>query len=224
MSATGNLDPMAGQAVYSPAVLTLYDAWVLGISNHLIWRCPTRLLRELYDRNVSGCHLDVGVGTGYFLDRARWPVAHPEITLLDLNPNSLAAAARRIRRFSPRTVTSDVLKPLPLDRGFTSAGLNFLLHCLPGAIADKAIALDHVAKVLEPGARVFGSTIVQGDTPRSWAAQSLMDLYNRKGIFSNASDRIEDVERELVRRFDDVKVRRAGCVAIFEGQVRTPSG
>ena len=84
----------AGQAVYSPIVLRTYDWIVLGFSNRFLWRCPTTELCRLYDRNVSDCHLDVGVSTGYFLDKAKWPVAKPAITLLDLNSNCLTAASR----------------------------------------------------------------------------------------------------------------------------------
>ena len=86
----------AGQAAYTATALRLYDWWVLGLSNHLIWRCPTAALRQLYDRNVSDRHVDIGVGTGYFLDKARWPIVDPSITLVDLNENSLNAAANRM--------------------------------------------------------------------------------------------------------------------------------
>ena len=94
-------DVKAGQAAYTPLTLRIYDWFVLGFSNRFLWRCPTSELEALYDRNVSARHLDIGVGTGYFLDKAAWPVADPEITLVDLNPHSLDAAARRIARFSP---------------------------------------------------------------------------------------------------------------------------
>ncbi len=212
----------AGQAVYSPAVLRLYDAWVLGFSNRFLWRCPTSELRALYDRNVAASHLDIGVGTGYFLDRVRFPVAAPRITLVDLNANSLQAAAHRIRRYRPHTVMANALAPLPLDRAFGSVGLCYLLHCLPGDMAAKCKVFDGVAAVVVPGGRVFGATIVQGDAPRSWAAQALMDAYTARGIFSNAGDTFDGLTRELTRRFDDVRVMRRGCVAIFEARV--PAG
>ena len=209
-----------GQAVYSPLVLKLYDFWVLGLSNTLVWRCPTRDLRALYDRNISGHHLDLGVGTGYFLHYAQFPVAQPIITLADLNAHSLAAAARRIRRYRPVTMVADALQPLPLPRTFHSASLNYLLHCLPGPMAHKCAVFDHVVRVVVPGGRIFGATIVQGAAPRNWAAQALMDLYNAKGIFSNRHDAIADLESELRSRFDAVVVSRQGCVALFEGRVR----
>jgi len=207
---------LSGQAVYTPLVLRAYDWYVLGLSNRLIWRCPTPVLRELYDRNVSARHIDIGVGTGYFLDKARWPVAKPSIALVDLNSNSLAAAARRIRRYAPETVRANALEPLPLAGQFRSAGLCYLLHCLPGSIPQKAIVFDHVGHRLAPGARVFGATILQGHAPRSRAAQALMDLYNRKGIFSNAADTIEDLEDALRARFTAVKIEMKGSVALFQ--------
>ena len=226
----------AGQAVYSPVVLRMYDWFVLGFSNRLLWRCPSSELRRLYDRNVSSRHLDIGVGTGYFLDKAAWPTTNPAITLVDLNENSLAFAADRIKRYAPRTVRANALEPLPLPSSlpsspssssslsqaatsfgaFDSCGMCFLLHCLPGAIPEKAVVFDHVRPLLAPGARVFGATILQGSAPRSALAQNLMNIYNKKGIFSNTSDRLEDLQAALTARFTRVNVTMRGAVALFE--------
>ena len=68
------------------------------------------------------------------------------------------------------------------------------------------------------GASVFGATILQGDAPRSHAAQALMNIYNRKGIFSNVRDRFEDLEVELERRFSEVNLARRGAVVLFEAR------
>jgi hypothetical protein len=207
-----------GHAVYSPAVLRTYDWLVHRISNPLLWRCPTAELRRLYDRNVSQAHVDIGVATGYFLDKARWPVAKPSIMLIDLNQNCLDAAARRIRRYAPQTALANVLEPLPAVGPFHSAGLCYLLHTVPGTIPDKAVAFDRLKPLLAPGASVFGATILQGSLPRSRAAQALMDLYNRKGIFSNAGDTLDDLDAALRSRFRDVKVTVMGTVALFEAK------
>lgn len=211
---------LAGQAVYSPQVLTIYDFWVLGFSNHLLWRCPTGRLRGLYDRNVSRRHLDIGVGTGYFLDKAHWPVPNPAITLVDLNPNSLQAAARRIRRYAPRAVRANALEPLPLVGPFDSIGLCYLFHCLPGTLREKTVVFDHLRTLLAPGARIFGATIVQGTAPRSRAAQALMDAYNHRGLFSNVGDTAEELESILSEHFDEVTLRLHGAVALFEATAR----
>jgi hypothetical protein len=218
MVIAGQAKTEAGHDVYSPAILRTYDWLVHGISNPLLWRCPTSELRALYDRNVSNAHVDIGVATGYFLDKAKWPISNPSITLIDRNPNCLAAASRRIRRFAPQIVLADVLAPLPSIGLFRSAGLCYLLHCVPGTIAEKAVVYDHLKSLLAPGATVFGATILQGKLPRSHLAQKLMDVYNRKGIFSNAGDTFEDLDAELRKRFSDVTVIARGTVALFEAK------
>lgn len=216
-----------GQRVYSRLTLPLYDLWVLGISNHWLWRCPTAELRGLYDRNIGARHLDIGVGTGYFLKHAAWPVERPEITLVDLNPASLAAASARIGDRHPRTVLANALEPLPDLGTFDSVGLCYLLHCLPGGMADKAAVLDHVKPLLAPGGRVFGATILPSmadGAPPGWAANRLMAFYNSRGIFSNGGDRPEELEAVLRSRFDGVQVVRRGCVALFEARAGGSAG
>ncbi len=207
----------AGQAVYTPLTLKAYDSVVLGVSNRFLWRCPTSELEAMYDRNVSDAHLDIGVGTGYFLDRAKWPTRDPKITLVDLNNHSLRAAAHRIARYAPTIVVSDIFEPLPMNAKFRSIGINYLLHCLPGRMAEKApIVFDNLLNVAADGASFFGATILQGDAPRSPAAQSLMNFYNRKGIFSIDGDTLQDLDRALIDRFQNVQIKQLGSVAVFE--------
>lgn len=211
----------AGHAIYTPASLRFYDLVVHGLSNRFLWRCPTHELQQLYDRNLSARHVDIGVGTGMFLARAQWPVANPEIALVDLNPHCLERAARRIAPLVPQRIGANVLEPLPasLGRGFASVGLMYLLHCVPGTITEKAVVFDHLKPHLAPGARVFGATIVQGEAPRNRAARKLMDIYNARGVFSNAQDRAEDLAAALASRFERANVRLIGCVALFEAQL-----
>ena len=221
-SKTVSKDVEAGQAVYSPLTLKAYDWFVHGLSNHLLWRCPTSKLRALYDRNVRARHLDIGVGTGYFVDKADWPVQEPDITLMDLNGACLEAASKRIARYKPKTVVANCLEPLPALTPFKSVGLSYLLHCVPGTIGDKAVMFDYLRPVLEPKARVFGATIVQGDAPRSPPAQALMNFYNKKGVFSNGEDTLEALQAELRARFNDVRVELIGAVALFEAEAVVP--
>jgi SAM-dependent methyltransferase len=211
-----------GQAIYSPLLLNFgYDLIVLRLSNPLVWRCPTSLMLRMYDEHVSANHLDVGVGTGYYLDRCRFPSPTPRLALMDLNPNSLARAARRTARYKPETYRCNVLEPVPLEGipGFDSIGLTYLLHCIPGSIEEKAVAFDNLRPLLNPGGRIFGATLVQGDVPRGRVARRLMEVYNRKGIFHNRLDSLEGLERELARRFPESRVTPTGCAALFWARV-----
>jgi SAM-dependent methyltransferase len=209
----------AGQAVYTKALLRLYDLLVLGISNRLIWRCPTHHLLRLYDRHVTSNHLDVGVGTGFFLDRCRFPAGMPRLALVDLNPNCLEATARRVARYRPEVYRANVLEPLALDiKKFDSIGLNYLLHCLPGTIESKGAVFNHLNALLNPGGVIFGATLLHEGVSRNWAARRIMALYNRKGIFTNVHDGLDGLRQVLARQFSRVTVDVIGCAALFSAR------
>lgn len=209
----------AGQAVYSKRTLSIYDFVVLGVSNRFIWKCPTKELEQLYNQHVTSNHLDVGAGTGYFLDKANFPSNSPNIALMDLNANTLEFASRTIDRYKPKTYRRNVLEPITVDgECFDSIGLNYLLHCLPGTMESKSVVFDHIKPLLKPNGVVFGSTLVQGDVHRSGVAKRLMKVYNKKGIFSNEQDSVKALTYELKRRFKDVSVKVVGCAAIFSAR------
>ncbi len=210
----------AGQAVYTRPVLASYDLFVLRLSNRFVWRCPWRRLLTLYDRHVSANHLDVGVGTGFFLDRCRFPTAQPRLALMDLNAQCLAVAGGRLARYRPEIYRANVLEPIRIDApGFASIGLNYLLHCLPGTIATKGAALRHLRPLLVPGGVLFGATLLHEGVQRYPAARRLMALYNAKGIFSNTRDDLEGLEAMLSEHLTAVKVEVVGCAALFSGRV-----
>ena len=210
----------AGAAIYSKRVLSVYDLGVIKVSNQLAWRCPSDLILDFYNQHISANHLDVGVGTGYFLDKCRFPSSTPQIALLDLNPNSLTMTAARLRRYHPTTYLVNVLEPITFDiPTFDSIALNYLLHCLPGSMRSKQVVFDNLQPWLNPGGVVFGTTILgQGIRPNV-LARKLMRLYNAKGIFSNSEDNLNDLEAILQRSFQGYWTNVVGCVAFFAGRV-----
>ncbi len=202
-------------AIYTPSMLSVYDVLVHGLSNHLAWRCPTRKLLDLYRANLSANHLEAGVGTGYFLDRAGGP-ALKRLVLLDINRNCLAGAQRRLTRFKPALREANLLAPLKLDLApFSSVGLTYVLHCLPGSMRDKLVALDHFRPLMEESAVLFGATILGRGINPNFAARTLLDLYNDKGVFNNREDDLQSLTTGLRQHFADVRVEMQGCVALF---------
>lgn len=209
----------AGQAAYTKSALAVYDILVLGISNRYIWKCPSAQIKAHYNRHVSANHLDVGVGTGYFLDRCEFPSETPRVALMDLNPNTLDFASKRVSRYTPETYIHNIFDPISTNiRRFDSVGVNYLLHCLPGSISEKAAVFDNLKALMTRNAVIFGSTILQGNAPRNWTARRLMRLYNKKRIFSNTADDLESLEGALNQRFEDVEVELIGCVALFSAR------
>ena len=209
----------AGAAVYSRFTLRIYDFAVLGLSNPLVWRCATSKLTAFYNRHLTGNHLDVGVGTGYYLDKCAFPVAEPRVGLFDLNANSLAVAARRIARYQPITFYGDVLRPLDIEaEPFESISLFYLLHCLPGALRDKASVFQNLKPLLVDGGTIYGATILGVGKPFNVLGRRLMHIYNKRGIFSNYSDDLESLRDALEDNFSDVTTQQVGHVALFSGR------
>ena len=210
----------ASQAIYTKQTLALYDLTVLAISNRLAWKCPTKRLLKHYNQMVTANHLDVGVGTGYFLDRCYLPSQTPRVALMDLNSNTLEFTSRRIARYNPKTYRRNILDPINLNvEKFDSVGINYVLHCVPGNLKTKSVALDYLKALMNPNAVLFGSTILQGGVSRNWLAKRLMASYNKKGILSNQHDNLEDLKSALNQRFKDISVEVIGCVALFSGRV-----
>jgi len=213
----------AGQTVYTKRTLAAYDFVVLGLSNRFLWKCPTQRLLDHYNQYVTTNHLDVGVGTGYFLDRCRFSSPTPRIALMDLNCDALDFASQRIARYAPETYRRNVLEPISMDGGkFDSVGINYLLHCVPGSIESKSVVFDHLMALMNPNAVLFGSTLLQGGVPRTWLAKRLMDAYNKRGIFSNEGDDLDGLKRAFGGRLRDISVEVGGCAALFAGRVASP--
>ena len=206
----------AGQAIYNKYVLAAYDLLVLGVSCQLFWKCPSHRMEIQYNKFASNNHLDVGVGTGYFLDHCQFPSDNPRIALMDLNKNSLNYTAERIVRYAPEAYCRNILEPISIPaENFDSVGINFLLHCVPGDLSEKSAIFDHLKAVMHPNAVIFGSTILHVGVSPNWLAKRLMNAYNNKGVFSNLDDSAEGLKRELEARFSDVSVEVVGCVALF---------
>lgn len=206
----------AGIALYSRFFLSIYDWMVLGFACRFLWECPSRPMLELYNEHVSANHLDIGVGTGYFMDHCKFPVTNPRLALMDLNPNSLRAASKRLARYSPEVYQRNALEPFNIDGpAFDSVGMMNLLHCLPGNMNAKGTVFEHVRSVLNPGAIVFGSTILYKGVKRNLFATLSMKMNNRKGIMTNMEDDAEGLQENLRRHFSESSVQVIGCEALF---------
>lgn len=215
----------AGHSIYTSRFLGVYDLLVLGWFSNTAWRCRAAVLTGHYDAHVTANHLDVGVGTGYFLDHCTFPTPRPRVALMDINPACLAAASRRVQRFRPEVYTADVLEPVGAQiggevAGFDSIGMTYLVHCLPGNISEKSWVFENLLTLARPGATLFGATLLHDGVDRNWYARRVMAFNNRRGIFSNTDDDLSGLESVLREHLDESAVRVVGCVALFSGTAR----
>ena len=211
-------DVEAGQAIYNKLTLAAYDFWVLGVSNRWVWKCPTEKLLIHFNQHISANHLDVGVGTGYFMDRCTFPSDSPRIALMDMNENSLSASEKRIQRYKPTLYQRNILQKIEFDeKKFESISLNYVLHCLPGDMSYKCDSVDNLLELVVEGGVIFGSTILSSGVPVSGMAKRLMTIYNAQKTFTNRKDSYEQLEAQLQKRLKQVNIKTYGCVAMFSG-------
>ena len=141
--------------------------------------------------------------------------ADSPVTILDPNVNVLDHASRRLQALDITAIEADVLKPIPLDGPFDSAALHGVIHCLPGPLSRKAVAVANVAAVLTPTGVLFGASILGPSGPHTWLSRRILEANNRRGIFDNLDDTEEGLGEILGASFDHVELETVGSMAIF---------
>jgi hypothetical protein len=205
-------------AIYTPLMLRMYDRLVHGFSNRFAWGCRTERLLNLYRDHLSLRHLEAGVGTGFFIDRAG-PQQFEQLVLLDINRHCLSRSAHRLARYRPVLREANLLAPLSLAIGpMDSIGLTYVLHCLPGRMADKLKVVDHLRPSMRERTVLFGATILGRGIEPNAAARALLGLYNSKGVFNNREDDLDALADGLKARFAEVEIETQGCVALFRAR------
>ena len=207
----------AGATIYNRVILGVYNVGVVWISNTFIWRCARHELLDSYTKNTATNHLDIGPGTGWYLDHLKTPPS--SLTLFDLNANSLAVSRKALARLDPTCIEGNVLSPLSTVPGtFGSIGATYLFHCVPGNWATKGAAFGNLAAKLDADGVLFGATVLSSGVRHNVLARGLMKLYQRLGAFNNQHDSLDGLQTELDRHFDDTTVRCVGSVAVFEAR------
>ncbi|KAK8214437.1 S-adenosyl-L-methionine-dependent methyltransferase [Phyllosticta capitalensis] len=233
-SASSSSDKPSGDFLHFPTgILSFYDILILGIYCPYVWGCPasTELTAFLNSRIATAisrssprpCRiLDIGVGTGYFLERA--PLEDvKEITLLDINAECLDAAASRAQKAHPHIecakVQANFLEPIAAEKlggQFDIISLGLLLHCLPGPPARKADALVRLRDLLTKDGVLFGFTIIGKDATHSLMAKALLWFHNTIGVFDNYEDGVASFVKPLEEAFETVNWRIVGSMLLFE--------
>jgi len=196
---------------------------VLGVTTRAIWHVPLASAVETYRVNLGHRHLDVGPGTGYFIEAAS-PPHDLDLTLLDPNPHVLRKASKRLAAYRPVAIQADVKKPLPVEGPFDSAALSFVIHCLGGPMKHKGRAIRNIADVLAPEGVLFGGTILGPQEQHGRAARAFLRAANKQGAFDNGDDTAAGLHEILSESFEEVAVETVGSAAMFTASVvRSPT-
>lgn len=208
------------QILYNKPLIYLYNPCALRFGCRLLWGCSLDELIKLYNNNISANHLDIGIGTGYFLDKCNFPEPNPRLALMDLNKTCLKIAAKRLSRYRPEIYQRNILEPLDIDTTkFDSIGILNVLHCLPGDMEHKATAFENIKSMLNPGGIVFGSTILGKGIRNSIMATLALTVSNVIGTMSNRGDGLEGLQSSLSKHFSESRIDLVGNEAIFRAKL-----
>ncbi len=130
-----------------------------------MWLLERASLRNLRRRLVSEAYgnvLEIGAGTG-----ANLPLYPPgsAVTVIDLRPAHLAAAAAKARSTNPRQAVFVACadgQQLPFPRGAFDTVVATLVFC---SIREPLAALAEIRRVLRPGGQLLLMEHVRGATP-----------------------------------------------------------
>lgn len=206
---------------YTKLGLQLYDPLIVNVVAPHVWGCSPAALVDHYRRHVTSNHADIGVGTGYFLDRCGFGSSNPRLTLIDLQPNCLAHTARRLSRYRPLTYVRDVLRPIDdIDGGpFDSIAFGGIIHCLAGDLTQKSKVFDSISPLTQAGTRIFGYTLVYDGVQDRVRRALVHPLLNGLRVIDNKHDHLSELRRQLNARFVDCQVELIGCMALFSATV-----
>jgi 2-polyprenyl-3-methyl-5-hydroxy-6-metoxy-1,4-benzoquinol methylase len=204
------------QAYFNEFSLFFYDAVLYGVISKFAWGVSIARLDEHYRRYLSDNHLEVGVGTGFLLNRAPFVSPRPRVGLMDLSQACLDKTRRLVAAYGPICYRQNLLEPIaqPIPP-FDSIALNYVMHCVPGSFAEKGIAFAHLAPLLKPGGVLFGSTVLSQGVRKNWLARPFMWLMNALGVFDNRRDNAEELEAALRQHFQIEHFEIVGVTAMF---------
>ena len=206
------------QMVFTFMSHRFYDFALYNYITKYLWGCPKVLLLDNYVENVSANHLEIGVGSGYFLENTLCEDYVRRLMLLDLNQRCLAKSADRLKEYAPTTRQHNMLAPLNLDdHTFDSIGMNYVLHCIPGSFNEHKIIFDNAYKHLTAGGVLFGATLVTQPLSQNAGSWLFMKLLNVVGVFNNGQQTEFELRAVLHTVFRHVEVNRVGNALLFRG-------
>ena len=204
------------QRYFNKLTLAIYDLILYGFISKYAWGASLQKLDTHYLQNARSNHLEVGVGTGYLLNRIHFSNPQPRLALMDMRVACLEKTKKKVARFSPEIYIQNLLEPLtqPISP-FDSISINYVLHCIPGDINQKCQALLTLKPLLHSGGVLFGTTVLSKGVTKNKLATSFMWLLNAIGVFNNRHDNAAQLETFLRTHFDVLKFEVVGVTAFF---------
>jgi ubiquinone/menaquinone biosynthesis C-methylase UbiE len=96
---------------YSKLIFSVYDRFLLNYALPLIWKVKKSDVQLFYQNHISSDHLDIGAGTGYFIQNCEHLPANFKLSVMDINPICLKICEIQLQKFNPILQEQDGLTP-----------------------------------------------------------------------------------------------------------------
>jgi len=200
-----------------------YDNLVNRTNCLRVWKCSEQYIFNHYRQNISGKHLEIGPGSGYFLkrDNLRINCSIDKLTLIDINDNILNYSKENLKDDycnEVSTLRHNIFSDkIPENIKFNSVGINYVLHCVPGKLEKKVDSL--INNLGDTNYNLFGATVICDPLHMNPIAEYELILLNSFGIFNNKNDTYEEFVEYLNNRNIKYNINKRGYVALFNIQI-----
>jgi hypothetical protein len=213
------------QRFFNKATLFVYDFVLYGAISQYAWGCSIERLDSHYRHHLSSNHLEVGVGTGFLLNRAVFDSPRPRVALMDLSSECIETTSRRVSRYAPETYIQNLLEPIETKIApFDSIAINSVMHCVPGGFKEKGVAFLNLRTLMSERCVLFGTTVLSDGVQKNWLAKPFMFLMNSLGVFNNREDNAHDLKAYLETHFQIIEFEVVGVAAFFAVRINAGSG
>jgi ubiquinone/menaquinone biosynthesis C-methylase UbiE len=204
------------QQYFNKLSLFFYDFILYGIISKYAWGCSIQRLDAHYRKYAGSNHLEVGVGTGYLLNRVMFKSTQPRLALMDLSQACLEKTKRKVSRYAPEIYVQNILEPIQQTIPvFDSISINYVMHCIPGSFKEKSVAFTHLKTLLSGNGVLFGTTVLSEGVSKNILAKLAMWMLNVLGVFNNRKDNTYDLEAYLKNNFQVLEFEVIGVTAVF---------
>ena len=90
-----------------------------------------------------------------------------------------------------------------------------MIHCLPGPLERKQLAVTNVARVLAPDGILFGASVLGLQGPQTRLSRAVLRVFNKQRGFDNLDDTEDSLRTILGAEFEHVELETLGAVAVF---------
>ena len=167
--------------------IKIYDFVVNDLNCKYAWRCHKNNIFKNYQNNLKNNHLEIGPGSGYFLNPKFHQKKIDNLFLMDINQPILKASKENLDKYysNIQTVNHNIFEKSLNSLQIDSIGINYVLHCVPGSLDNK---LEKLYLNLPKNTNIFGATVISDIDKQTPLSKLELKLLNHKGVFNNKLD------------------------------------